>query len=151
MGAKHLGELSYACCFAGAVHADYEDDLGSAVHFLDWSCIGRIEDGQQFFFQQALEFLHVLDLLAVGFLAKLPQNLLGGCGPQIGADQDGLKIIERVAVDFLAEGDHFLDALREVLAGARDRLLHAVQEIGFLFFFQAAEQSLNHGKAKGSL
>ena len=29
-------------------------------------------------------------------------------------------------VDFLAEGDDFFDALGEVFAGARDRLLHAV-------------------------
>ena len=58
--------------------------------------------------------------------------------PRSAAMRVGLEIVERVGVDFLAEGDDFVDALREVFAGARDRLLHAVHEAGLLFF-QAAE------------
>ena len=38
-----------------------------------------------------------------------------------------------LAVDFLAEADDVFDALREVLAGARDGLLHALKERGLFF------------------
>ena len=103
---------------------------------------------KQFFFQQALEFGDIFDLLAVGLLAQLPEHFLGGRAAQIGADERGLEIVERVAVDLLAEGDDFLDALRQIFAGARDRLLHAVQEAGFLFFLKTAKQSLNHKEDK---
>ena len=89
----------------------------------------------------------VFDLLAVGFFAQLAEDFLRGGVAEIGADERGFEIVERVAVDLLAEGDDFFDALGEVFAGARDRLLHAVKEAGFLFFREAAEQGLNHKRA----
>ena len=66
--------------------------------------------------------------------------------PRSAPMQRGFEIVEGVAVDLLAEGDDVFNALGEVLAGARDRLLHAVKKAGFLFFLEAAEQSLNHKK-----
>ena len=65
--------------------------------------------------------------------------------PEVGADQGGFKIVKGVAVDLLAEGNCFLNALGEIFARARDRFLHAVEETWFfLLFFEAAEKGLNH-------
>ncbi len=110
---------------------------------MDRPDIGRIQNCQQFFFKQAFQFLHILDLFAVGLLAELAQDFLGGRSAQVGADERGLKIVERVAVDFLAEGNHLFNALGQILACTRDCLLHALEQSVFLFF-GAAEQGLNH-------
>ena len=68
-----------------------------------------------------------------------------GCGrAEVGADQCSFQIIERGAVDLFAKSDHFLDAISEVLTGASNRLLHAIEETWLLFFVQTAKQSLNH-------
>ena len=77
-------------------------------------------------FKQALEFADIFNLLAVGLLAQLSEDFLRGGRSEIRADERGFEIVESVAVDFLAEGDDFVDALREIFASARDRLLHAV-------------------------
>jgi hypothetical protein len=58
--------------------------------------IGRVQNRQQLFFQQALEFLHVFDLFAVGPVAEFAQNFLRGRGAEVGADQRGLEIVEGV-------------------------------------------------------
>ena len=73
-------------------------------------------------------------MFAVRFIAKLAENFLRGGGAEVGADERGLEIIERVAIDFLAEGDDFFNALGEIFARARDRLLHALEKAGLLFF-----------------
>ena len=68
-----------------------------------------------------------------------------GCGrAEVGADQCSFQIIERGAVDLFAKSDHFLDAISEVLTGASNRFLHAIEEAWSLFFVQTAKQSLNH-------
>ena len=105
---------------------------------------GRRQNRQQFLFQQALEFIHILDLLAIGFVAQLLQHLMGGSGAEVGANQRGFQIVQRGAVDLLADGDDIFDALGQVLARARDGLLHALNETWFLFFVQTAKKGLNH-------
>ena len=147
MRAEDLGQLADRGGLAGAVDADDQDHFRRALDFADRTRVGRAQNGEQFFFQQALEFLDVFDLLAVGLFAQFAENFLRGGIAEIGADERGFEIVEGVAVDLFAEGDDFLDALGEVFARARDRLLHAVKKAGFLFFLEAAEQGLNHKKA----
>src|ERR1019366_4031671 len=48
-------------------------------------------------------------------------------------------------VDLFANGNDIFDALGQILARARDGLLHAFDKTGFLCFVQAAKKSLNHG------
>jgi hypothetical protein len=67
---------------------------------------------------------------------------VGGGRSQVGSDQRGFQIVEGGAVDLLAESNSFLDALAEVLPGARHRFLHALQEAGLLL--EAAEKGLDH-------
>src|SRR5206468_7857653 len=62
----------------------------------------------------------------------------------VGADERGFQVVQRGAVDFFADRDYVLDALGQVLAGTRDRFLHAIEKTGLLFFVQAAEKGLNH-------
>ena len=95
-------------------------------------------------FEQALQFVYVFDLLAIGLVAELLENFVSGGGAEVGADQRGFQVVEGGAVDFFADGDDVLDAFSEVLARARDRLLHAIEKTGLLDFVQAAEEGLNH-------
>src|SRR5258708_28798955 len=67
----------------------------------------------------------------------------GGCA-KVGANQSRLQIVQRGTVDLLTDGNDLFDAFSEVLAGARDGLLHALNKTRFLFFVQAAEKGLNH-------
>src|SRR2546425_12822411 len=60
------------------------------------------------------------------------------------ADQCSFQIIKRGAVDLFAKSDHFLDAISEVLTGARNRFLHAIEKAWLLVFVETAKQSLNH-------
>jgi len=54
---------------ARSVHADHENHFRRAVYSFDRPRIRRTQNGEQFFFQQAFQFLHVFDLFAVGFIA----------------------------------------------------------------------------------
>ena len=90
-------------------------------------------------FSRRFNSSHIFDLLAVGFLAQLLKDFVGGGGAEVGADERGFQIVERVAVDFLAERNDFFDAFGEVFPRARDRLFHAVEEAGFLLLVEAAK------------
>src|SRR5208337_1250399 len=78
------------------------------------------------------------------FLAQLFQNFVGGSGAEVGANQRGFQIVQRGAVDFLANRDDISDALGQVLARARDRLFHALNKARLLLFVQTAKKGLNH-------
>ena len=72
-----------------------------------------------------------------------------GRGAKIGGDEHGFELIESVRINLLIERDDVFNALAQALASARDCLLHAIEEAGFLFFFldfliEAAEESLDH-------
>src|SRR5882762_5224199 len=69
---------------------------------------------------------------------------MGGSCAEVGANQRGFQIVQCGTVDLLADGDNFFDALCQVLAGARDSFLHALDETWFLFFVQTAKKGLNH-------
>ena len=120
---EDLGQLADRGGLASAVDADYENHFRRAINLTDRTRVGCVENCEQFFFQKALEFLDVFDLLVVGLLAQFAEDFLRGRVAEVGSDERGFEIIERVAVDLLAEGDDFFDALGEVFARARDRLL----------------------------
>ena len=61
-----------------------------------------------------------------GALAQRLEHLVCGRRAEIGGDQRGFEIVESVGIDLLIEGDYLLDAIAEVLARARDRVLHAI-------------------------
>ncbi len=145
--AKYLRQLADRGRLASAIHANNENHFRRAVYSLDGPGIRGIQNGQQFFFKEPFQFLYILDLFTVGFVAELAQDFLGGRGSQVGADQRGLEIVKCVPVDFLAKRDDFFNTLGEVLPRASDGLLHALEETSFLFF-RAAEQSLNHEKSR---
>ena len=69
---------------------------------------------------------------------------MGGSGAEVGADQRRFQIVQRGAVDLFADGDDIFDALGQVLARARDGLLHALDKTWFLLFVQTAKKGLNH-------
>ncbi len=123
---------------------------GDALDFVNRPGAGGAENCQQLFLQQTLEFLSIFDLFTVGLVAEFGEHFLRGSVAEIGGDERGLEIVEGVAVNLLANRNDFLDALRQVFAGSRNRLLHAVKEAGFLFF-RAAKQGLNHKRAKDRL
>ena len=95
-------------------------------------------------FQQALEFVDILDLLAVGFVPQFFQNFVGRSRAEVGANQRGFEIVESGSIDLFADGNNVFDAFGQVLARARDGLLHALYKTWFLYFIQTAKESLNH-------
>ena len=125
-----------------AVHADHQDYLRLAIHLLHGLLVRRIQDRQQLVLEHALQLLHVRHLLAIDLLAQRIQHRRRRRRTQVGCDQRGLQIVERLAIDLLAERHHVFNALAEALARARYRLFHALQETGLLFC--AAEQGLDH-------
>ncbi len=142
--AKHLRQFADGGGFASAVHAHHHDHFRCALHPGQGLRSGRGQNRQQFLFKQAFEFIHVLDLPAVRLVAEFFKNFMGGSGAEVGANQGGFEIVEGGAVDLLADGDDVLDALGQVLAGARDRLLHALNKTRFPLFVQTAKKGLNH-------
>src|SRR6202035_1087771 len=100
--------------FAGPVDANHKNDFRGAVNFLNRTRVGGIQNCEQFVFQQALKFVDVLDLLAVGFFSKLAQNFLSRDVAQVGADKSRFQIVECRPINFLAEGNNVLEALAEV-------------------------------------
>jgi hypothetical protein len=96
---------------ARAVHANHQNHFRSSLDSLDRPLVRHIQNGQQFFFQEPLEFVHVFNLLAIGFLAKLGQYFVRGGRSQVGAYQSAFKIVERGPVDFFAQRNHVVDAL----------------------------------------
>src|SRR3981081_3536569 len=86
----------------------------------------------------------MLDLLTVGFFPELTEYFVRGRVSQVGADECGFQVVQRSAVNLLADGNDFLDALAEVFAGTRHRLFHAIEEARLLLLVQAAKKGLNH-------
>ena len=143
-GAQHLGQFADGRGLAGAVHSNHQDYFRRPVHAGDGLSIGGGENGENFFLEQPFEFVHVPDLLAVGFFAELLQYFVSRGRAQVSPQERGFKIVQRGPVDFLAERDDVFDALAQVFPGASHRFLHAIKETGFLLFVEAAKESLNH-------
>ncbi len=87
-----------------------------------------VEDGLELELEQALELGAAFDAVAEAALAEVFDDLRGGGGADVGGEQDGVEVGERGGVDLAGEGDDGADGLGEGLAGAGDRLLHAVEE-----------------------
>ena len=62
-------------------------------------------------------------------------------GAEIGRDERGFEIVERIGVDLFIESYNLVDAFAEILARARDRVLHPLEKALLLLFFliEAAE------------
>ena len=99
---------------------------GVAGCWMGWATPSRIclSSG----FEELLEFGAALDAGAEGALAEVLHD--DGCGgaADVGGEEERLEAGEGGFVDFAGEGDDGADGLGEGLAGAGDRLLHAVEE-----------------------
>ncbi len=104
--------------------------------------LGDVENLQQLFLEDALQFVDVANLLAIDFGAERLQHRRGGGCAQVSADQGGLELVEGVAIDFLADGYQVIDSLAQAFTRARDRLFHAIQKTRL--FLGIAKQGLNH-------
>ncbi len=124
------GELAGGGGFAGAVDADHHDDLGRGGGVFDGAGY-TVEDLLEFGFEELLELVAALDAGAEGALAEVFHDDGGGGGTEVGGEEEGFEIDEGGFVDFSREGDDRADGLGEGLAGAGDRLLHAVEEAAF--------------------
>ena len=103
------------------------------------------------------EFFAAFDGLVPGAFAEGIEDFGGGLHADVAGDERGFKLFQIALVHRAGHGDDVFDFGVEGLAGARDRLLHAVEEAGLLFvfllllwffgFFQAAKQAdeIGHG------
>ena len=127
LAAELGGELAAGGGLAGAVDADHHDDFGRGWRVGD-RFVDGVEDVEDLGFEEPLELGAVGDAAAEGDVAELGDDLLGGAGADIRGEQGELEVVERGLVDFAGEGDDGGDGAGEGLAGAGDRLLHAVEE-----------------------
>ena len=81
---QRLRELTDAGSFSGAVHPDNQDHLRKAFCSLHRRSVCGVQNRQQLLFQQVLEFLNVLDLLAVCAFAQAVQNLVSSSRAKVG-------------------------------------------------------------------
>ena len=85
--------------------------------------------------QQRAKFFAAFDGLALGALAQGVEDLGRGLHADVARDQRRFEIFEGRFVDRAGQGDDVFNLRSEGLARARDSLLHAAEEAGFLFFF----------------
>ena len=131
--AQQVGQLADGGCLAGPIHSHDQNHFRLAVHFLHRPLVGGVEDGEQLFLEQPLQFVNVRDLFAIHFVTQGLQDSSGGCGAQVGRKQRRFQIVEGFAIDFLAEGNHVFDAFAKAFTRARDRLFHAFEKTGLFF------------------
>jgi len=100
--------------------------------------VDGIEDAEDLGFELQLELGAVGDAVAEGSIAQAGDDLVGGGGADVAGEEGELEVVERGFVYFAGEGDDRGDGVGERLAGAGDRLLHAVEEAarcgGLLWF-----------------
>ena len=116
---------------------------GSPSTFCTGRLFGGVEDGQQLVLQHALQFVDVANLLAIDLLAQGLQHGGGGGGAQVGGDQRGFQIVERVAVDLLAESTT-TSSMRSLRLSRVRVTASFMRSQETRFFFGAAKQGLNH-------
>ncbi len=92
-----------------------------------------VEDLLEFGLEETLEVVAALNADAEGALAEVFHDEGGGGCAEVCGEEDGLQADEGGLVDFAGERDDGADGLGEGLAGAGDRLLHAVEEAAFWF------------------
>ncbi len=90
--------------------------------------VDGVQDAEDFGFELELEFGAVGDAVAEGAIAQAGDDLVGGGGADVAGEEGEFEVVERGFVDFAGEGDDGGDGVGERLAGAGDRLLHAVEE-----------------------
>ncbi len=144
LGAEEGGELAGGGGLAGAVDADHHDDFGGRGGMVDGLSYA-VEDLLQLGFEELLELVAALDAGAESALAKVFEDEGGGGAADVGGEQDGFEAGEGGLVDLAGEGDDGADGLGEGLAGAGDRLLHAVEEAALLLGRFGGGRSLRGG------
>ena len=95
-----------------------------------------VEDLLELGLEEALEVVTALDADAEGALAEVLHDECGGGSAQVCCEQQRLEVDQGGLVDFASEGDDGADGLGEGLAGAGDRLLHAVEEAAALLLLR---------------
>ena len=140
MAAQQARQLSDRSCLSRAVDADDEYHFGTA-HTADRNIRRSVQNADNLLLQQPLELVHIADLFVVRALPQSFEYLASSATAKISGNQRRLQIVQRTGIDLFVEGDDLLDAVAEVLARARDRLLHPIQETWFFvfFLFEAAE------------
>ena len=88
-----------------------------------------IEDGDQLLFQKVAEFGAAFDGLMAGAIAQGVEDGGGGRDAEIAREQSGFEIFEGGLVDGAGEGGEVGDFGGEGLAGARDGLAHAIEDV----------------------
>ena len=75
--AEYLGQFADGRGLARTIHAHHQNNLG-ALNLTHRLAVRALQNRQQLLFQQPLEFVHILDLFAVGFFAQFFQHFMRG-------------------------------------------------------------------------
>src|SRR5436309_7354477 len=99
-----MSQLSYGGRLAGTIHAHNHDYFRHIRSRFSRARRSGIQDFKELLFDQPLQFSHIFDLLAIGALSEVAQDLLGRFSTQVGGNQDGLKVVEGGAINLLGKG-----------------------------------------------
>ena len=141
-------ELAAGGGLARAVHTDHEDDLGhKLLRRLGWLVL--VENGLEFGLEQRLELGAAGDGFALSLFAQRGDNFAGRGHADVGRDERKFQLFERRFIDFAGECEDRVDVVGKRLAGARDRIFHAVEYALALGLVQAAKECLDHDLVLG--
>ena len=82
-------------------------------------------------FQLALQVFGFNELVLVDLLAERGEDFLCGANADVGAEQCGLELTQKLGVDGAIAGEYLLDFRRELRLRLADRVLQALEERGF--------------------
>ena len=127
LGLELLGQLADGGGLADAVHADHQDDV-RLLAGVDHQ--GLLDLGQHLahiLFEQTVERLGVLELLAVRVLYQPLDDAGGGVDAKIGGQQLGLQLFEQIVIDLLA-AEQAEETGTDILPGTHQAALEAGKE-----------------------
>ena len=107
------------------------------------------KDGDQLLLQEVAEFGTSFDGLMTGAIAESVEDGCGGWHAEVAREKSGFELVKGGLVDGASERGEIGDSGGEGLAGTRDGLAHAVEEVFFWFWtrffgFFAAKEAGDH-------
>ncbi len=99
----------------------------------DRSAFAGLQDFEEAFANQVLQFGDVGKLVAFHALTDAIQNLVGRIDPDIGGDQRVFELIEQVGIDFLLPLQRIFERVHQAGASLLDAAFELLKKGGFLF------------------
>ena len=129
-----VGEFADGGGFAGAVHADDEEDarlVGGLAVGIGLGGGRRCENFQDLVFQFAFQRAGFFEFVFVYLLAEGGEDFFGGAHAEVGAEQRGFELLQKFGIDGAVAGEQLFDARGKFRARFADGVFQPLEERGF--------------------